>query len=837
MRRLAVVGATVLLAAVLVPQAFAGGPYEVNVGDDSTNATSTCALGDSNPCSLRDAITRANANSGGDIGFTGSIGTIQIAGLLPSIVEPVAIDGATGSSGHVTIVGGPGIGAGLDLGAGSDASKLANLTVMGFTDGPGVSIVSDDNTLHADTFSGNKIGVEVKQASGNSIGLNNQSTADTNNISKNSVSEIAITGAAGQLASGNNVYNTNVGSVAIGVPGAATAAQDGIDLVYAPNTTILRNDIGGHSGAAVSIDANSPGFAVTANQIGVIGSNVHYGNGTGVRTFSTGVVGTSSGFVGNTMSYNTGAAIEVDTDGVTILGNSIVSNGKGIDKSAINETPSPISVVSATQASGSISAVIEAPGLSDPDNAPATVELFVSDSCEPGGVGQTLFKSISTSVQGGSVDVQTSGANPDPNATVMTATVTTPGGTSEFSACQTISGGPGTTFTVNSPVDDASHACNASECTLREAINAANALGGHNTIVFDLAGPGIPKITIDESGGGLGDLPAITSPITIDGSNLGVTPGVEITSSVVADPTPPNPVLAVGTGLDVTAGSSTIRGLIIHGFNTQLVLGSNGENKVVGNWIGIEPDGLTSLDDPNGIQLNDSGRNTIGGTTAADRNVITSVQGIAIGSPGSNVVEGNYIGLDTTGNTAPSGPGTGVGIQVTGGDTNTIGAPGAGNHIWAFQQGIDLSGTTNNTVAGNSVGTTADESIDIPDGDTGIQIDSAASGNEIGGATVAAGNVLAALGDVGLLIQAGGNTMEGNFIGASRTGVPYADTNHQGIRQLGSNGPNTYRNNVIDSSSDLGFELDDGDNTQIVGNTFRRNNHTPIFVSLGLTGV
>ena len=100
----------------------------------------------------------------------------------------------------------------------------------------------------------------------------------------------------------------------------------------------------------------------------------------------------------------------------------------------------------------------------------------------------------------------------------ITATATDPNGnTSEFSDCETISGGggggtqPGPTFTVNTNTDGtpADAGCTTTECTLREAITAANAQVGDNTIEFDIAGD--TQIALQDA------LPSVTSPVLIDG--------------------------------------------------------------------------------------------------------------------------------------------------------------------------------------------------------------------------------------------------------------------------------------------------------------------------------
>src|SRR5947199_9342992 len=67
------------------------------------------------------------------------------------------------------------------------------------------------------------------------------------------------------------------------------------------------------------------------------------------------------------------------------------------------------------------------------------------------------------------------------------------------------------TFIVNTIDDHDDGLCNAADCTLREAINAANS-GGGGTIAFAIPG-GQTTITTT-----LAPLPVITAPVEIDGT-------------------------------------------------------------------------------------------------------------------------------------------------------------------------------------------------------------------------------------------------------------------------------------------------------------------------------
>ena len=106
-------------------------------------------------------------------------------------------------------------------------------------------------------------------------------------------------------------------------------------------------------------------------------------------------------------------------------------------------------------------------------------------------------------------------------------------------------------------------------------------------------------------------------------------------------------------------------------------------------------------------------------------------------------VQGNYVGTDVTGSFALSTI-TQIGIEVVGSSDNLIGGTiaGAGNVISGnASDGVELgsSGTTGNLVAGNLIGTNAAGTAAIPNGDGGVEIDTGASGNTIGGLTATPG--------------------------------------------------------------------------------------------------
>ena len=121
-----------------------------------------------------------------------------------------------------------------------------------------------------------------------------------------------------------------------------------------------------------------------------------------------------------------------------------------------------------------------------------------------------------------------------------------------------------TTFTVNttSDVSDGS-GCTLSHCTLREAIIAANAHPGRDTIAFNIVGGGIQEIDVCSS------LPTSPDPVIIDGyTQPGASP-----NTLAAAPAF-NTVILIevlgnrsGNGFYITAGDSVVRGLKLRRFN------------------------------------------------------------------------------------------------------------------------------------------------------------------------------------------------------------------------------------------------------------------------------
>lgn len=275
------------------------------------------------------------------------------------------------------------------------------------------------------------------------------------------------------------------------------------------------------------------------------------------------------------------------------------------------------------------------------------------------------------------------------------------------------------------------------ECSLREAIKAVNTRSRVNGCNGRSNGE-IARISFNIPGNGphtfqlTAPLPTITAPVIIDGwsePDFAGTPVIELDGTYAGD----------SNGLRITSGHSTIRGLVINRFNgSGIRIESKGNNTIQGNYIGTDTTGTqTRSNTQNGIYIANSPNNTIGGVTAAERNII------------------------------------------------------AGN----CEDGIKISGTnaTGNVVQGNAIGTNANNDINLGNTRNGVLVQ--ASSNIIGGTAAGAANTIAYNGANGVLITSGNqNAIRANAIFANHAlGI---DLSANGITANDLNDPDSGANRL-----------------------------------------
>ena len=265
----------------------------------------------------------------------------------------------------------------------------------------------------------------------------------------------------------------------------------------------------------------------------------------------------------------------------------------------------------------------------------------------------------------------------------------------------------------------------AGVCTLRAAIQEANAMPGPNTINFAIPGTGPFRIQLTQR------LPAIVDTsggVTIDGyTQAGATTNtdpiidnalikIEIVGSGASGTT-------VFDGFVLNSGGNVLRGLSIYNLRRPIWIYKTGAsapgNVIRGDFVGTDPTGTFGIaalaDEAMGIKIEQDSPNTvIGGVDPADRNVISGNgrQGIGIWHSFSDnsVIYGNIIGLSPRGDRAVPNRKHGVDFNF-GVSGSILGGTGPGQRNVISGNGDDgvevshTSATTNNVITGNYIGT------------------------------------------------------------------------------------------------------------------------------------
>jgi CSLREA domain-containing protein len=314
-------------------------------------------------------------------------------------------------------------------------------------------------------------------------------------------------------------------------------------------------------------------------------------------------------------------------------------------------------------------------------------------------------------------------------------------------------------FTVNDTGDavdaapgDGTCATAGAVCTLRAAIQEANALAGGDVIEFSI-GAGTPAIQP------LTALPTITEAVLIQGNTGGAT-RIDLDGTLV-------PASPSTSGLRLATTGSNVNHMIVRRFvGYGVYIEGGGSNELTDSYIGTDPTG--SFPSPNGALTRGSVYVTSASNTIRNNLISGSPTNVRIegASAISNTLEGNTIGLDSAQSAVV--PST-VGVFITG-NSNIIGTtnPGGGNVISGHgAYGILILGD-NNVVGANVIGSNAALTTDFGNGSPGVAITTSGSGNVIG--QPGAGNNISGNDFAGLIIEGPGNAVSSNVIGGTPDG-------------------------------------------------------------------
>lgn len=372
--------------------------------------------------------------------------------------------------------------------------------------------------------------------------------------------------------------------------------------------------------------------------------------------------------------------------------------------------------------------------------------------------------------------------------------------------------------------------------SLRDAINAANALKAPNTVIsFKVSGT-IPLASA---------LPVISTRVTIDGTTA---PGFRGTAPVVGINANGNTGLIFGTG----SASSQMLAIAIGGASGSGVTLNAGSITLNLNYIGLSTSGSALPNSGDGLFIASTSANDViglnpSGASGVVANVISANGGNGVNLNGcnNNVLVANRIGTTPDGSAAiPNGAN---GILITSSATlNTIGGtiftdsatgktndptgqqgtipptfivPPQGNLVSGNRaNGILINGSaTENNLEGNFIGTNQNGTKAIPNSGDGVRI-TGADYNALTGCTLSNNpfvyyNVISGNGGNGLRItNSAHTTVQGNFFGINATNnAPLANAN-DGILV---DGTSTYTfaggpiplGNVVSGNANNGIEI------------------------------
>jgi CSLREA domain-containing protein len=611
--------------------------------------------------------------------------------------------------------------------------------------------------------------------------------------------------------------------------GVVITTRDHLDALIGGTNPLARNVIAGNTGDGIEIGNFGAVVSVKNNFIGLNKAGSPLGNGrdgihaNGSPIFDATAIGGIGNNEGNFIRHNgrNGVLVNQFTGGfgnqtlpaenVFIAGNSIASNGAlGIDLSVTTTAqpdPDGVTANDCGDTDEGANSLQNYPHLSAPTFNPDgtvtvpgtlrshplwdyTIHFYASDSADPSnfGEGETYIGMVSVRTDAnGFVAFNFQSPGVVNSNRKITATASTFYETSEFSCVAGQCTDPLTDcrapiiVNINGDADDADTSdgfCDTEpltpglQCSLRAAIQEANARPGSDTISFDIPGSGVQTIAPAT------ELPAITGAVNLLGETqpgYAGWPLIEIRGDLGS---------AVN-GLVISSNGSRITGLTINRFaGAGIRIESANSNIIHSNAIGINPDGMSAdASRPLGTGVSITGssaRNEIGSFVGlgVQGNVIGNCSQAGVFLSGLSVkdnrVAGNKIGTNKSG-VAPLANSVGV-LLDSGANNNFIGdaIPTSENLISGNSQaGIVLqNNAANNSISANLIGADVTGNAALPNGQAGILIRSGARDNTISQRNVISGHALSAS-SCGIRIDPtanGDNRIFGNYIGTNANG-------------------------------------------------------------------
>jgi uncharacterized delta-60 repeat protein/CSLREA domain-containing protein len=696
--------------------------FVVNDTGDTTDADPGDGMCDdgSGRCTLRAALQEANAAvnlAGGpdwivfDIPGSGPH-TIQPTSALPSITDPVVLDGFSqpGYAGTPWIeldgsLAGGGVN-GLRITAGD--SIVRGLAINRFA-GSGIELVGGAATVLEGNYIGTDVtglqrqpnglhGVRVSNSASNVIG--GLASGTGNVISGNALSGVAIIGGA---ATGNLVQGNRLGTDVAGTLAVANG-NHGVLINGAPGNTVggaeaaARNVISGNTGNGVYlVGPAATGNVLVGNRIGTdVTASSPLANGEhGVIVVNApnNTIGGATAGAGNVMSGNNFNGLFLSgssTSGNVIQGNRMGTDGSGTVRLGNGTQGLRISGAPGNTVGGTVSGAGNVISSNGTNGISVEGEAASGNRLERNLVGTNLAGSAPLGNSGHGILVKNAASsqivgnvvagNGFAPSEVLFSGIFLTGNLADRNVVQGNLIGVDVSGTI--AMGNANHGL----AIINGGINqVGNTTPGTGNVISANGGSGVYVV---------GDLARLNK---IQGNLI----GTNLTGTAKRGNGQHG--VAIVNALSNTVGGSVVgAGNVISGnaLNGLYLAGSTASGNVVqGNLIGTNLAGTASLGNgTNGIRLQGVPSTQVGGRTAAAGNVISGNDfgGIYISdrSGTGNVLEGNWIGTDKTGAFSLGNANFGVLINIA--SNNMVGgtASGAGNTL-AFQSvGVRVLGNT-----------------------------------------------------------------------------------------------------------------------------------------------
>ena len=876
----------------------------VNTGADTTSATTLTlrqaieivdgTLAISSLTSQQQALINGSLNTPptpNTIAFAiAGAGVQTIAPLtpLPAITAPVIIDGTTqpGYMGTPIIaIDGSNAGRaanGLQINVGAVRSTIHALDIVNFSSGVGIEInQAANNTIIGDYLGvdasgtvskGNLDGLEILNSSGNTVG--GTTTAARNVISGNGNTTTMVGDGvliSGNSSTGNVVEGNDIGTSLTGIAAVPNGAN-GVEIASGASTNTVGGTAAGSAnlicfnavnGVLITTSGNlveddtitlngNDGVKITgtgvtdnlvvANQIGTDATGTkpegNLANGVEIAAgalFNT-IGGTAAG-AGNIISSN-GTTTALG-DGVLITGagtttNLVEGNHIGTDPTGTLALPNAANGVEiASGANGNtVGGTTAAAANVIANNAVNGVLITTSSNLVAGntivlnsndGVLITTTGTTANLVEGNFIGTDSTGTKVEGNKAngveIATAANTNTVGGTTAAAANLIANN-----TVNGVLITTNGNLVAGNTILSNGTNGVDLRAGASTNTLGGTAAGAGNTIALNGNDGVLITAAGTTANLVEGNFI----GTDSTGTKVEGNKANGVEIATAANTNTVGGTTAGAGNLIANNAVNGVLVTTNGNLVAGNTI--------LSNGTNGVELAaGASTNTIGGTAAGAGNTIAlnGNDGVLITAAGTaaNLVEGNFIGTDSTGTTIEGNKANGVEI-ATAANTNTVGGTtaAAGNLIANNTVNGVLITTSSNLVAGNTI---------LSNGTNGVEIAAGASTNTLGGTAAGAGNTIALNGNDGVLITAAGtaaNLVQGNFIGTDSTGTKVEGNKANGVEIATAANTNTVggttaaAGNLIANDTVNGVLITTSSNL-VAGNTIVLNSNDGVLIT------